>query len=183
MFYDGIVAEHSLDKYKMESGRGYRYLRATANAEANVSAQQQPSTAAYIRDNLDGTNADRFNAFEADLLSLDFSTDEVDAIRNFLAAIILLGNVRYTDEGKFAAVENSDLVNCVGKLLGVDEKKFQWSLENYCLIKAGTAERRKHTADEARDARDVLASTIYGRLVDWIVNKINQKLAFGRAVL
>lgn len=167
----------------MESGRGYRYLRVSAATDSNASVQQPPQTVAYIRDNFDGTNADKFNAFEADLLSLDFTTDEVDAIRNFLAAIILLGNLRYTEEGKFAAVENSDLGNCVARLLGVDEKKFQWSLENYCLVKSGTAERRKHTADEARDARDVLASTIYGRLVDWIVNKINQKLAFGRAVL
>jgi len=36
---------------------------------------------------------------------------------------------------------------------------------------------------QARDARDVLAQNIYTRLVDFIVNTINQKLAFNRAVL
>lgn len=116
-------------------------------------------------------------------MEIGFLPEQLEAIRKILAAILLLGNVRYMNDGKFAAVENTDVSQTVAKLLNIDEKKFQWSLENYCVIKSGTAERRKHTSDEARDARDVLAATIYSRLVDWIVNTINQKLAFSRAVL
>lgn len=69
------------------------------------------------------------------------------------------------------------------ELLGVDVKKFTWSLNNYCLIKKGSAIRRKHTVEEAREARDVLANTIYQRLVDWIINNINYKLSVTRTLL
>lgn len=68
-------------------------------------------------------------------------------------------------------------------LLGLDESKFSWALINYCLIERGTAVKRRHSTDEARDARDVLAGTIYRRFVDWLVNSINLKLSFSRSVL
>ena len=174
LFYDAISASNELEKYSLESGRGYRYLR----------IQEVPPTSKfpYIRDDPEG-NVDRFATFESQLTSIGFEQEHLEVIRKILAAILILGNVRYMDDGKFAAVENTNVSQIVAKLLNIDEKKFQWSLENYCVIKSGTAERRKHTSDEARDARDVLAATIYCRLVDWIVNTINQKLAFSRAVL
>lgn len=107
----------------------------------------------------------------------------MEAIRQVLAAILILGNVRFTDDGNFAVVENIEEAHKVAKLLELEYKKFEWALVNYCLIQSGSAEKRKHTNDEARDARDVLASTIYCRLVDWIINIVNQKFAFGRAML
>lgn len=69
------------------------------------------------------------------------------------------------------------------QLLKVDEKKFCWALCNYCVVVKGSAVKRKHTRTEAEEARSVLASGIYYRLVDWIVNVINLKLSFTRAVL
>ncbi|CAG2068781.1 unnamed protein product, partial [Timema podura] len=70
----------------------------------------------------------------------------------------------------------------MARLLGVDEKKFNWALNNYCVVEKGTAVRRRHTRKEAEEARDVLARGIYFRLVDWVVNVINLKLSFTRAV-
>jgi myosin-3 len=71
----------------------------------------------------------------------------------------------------------------VARLLGVDEKKFLWALTNYCTIQEGTVVRRRHTQVEAEEARDILASGIYFRLVDWITSVVNHKLFFTRAVL
>lgn len=170
-----MSANGQLDKYELEAGRGYRYLRLP---EEHSSATKL----AYIRDE-PAANPARYADFEKHLLALDLSADHVEVMRRTLAAILILGNVRYMNDGKFAVVENADVSQRVSKLLQVDDKKFQWSLENYCVIQSGTAERRKHTGDEARDARDVLAGTIYCRLVDWLVNTINQKMAFGRSVL
>jgi len=70
----------------------------------------------------------------------------------------------------------------VAKLLGLDSKKFTWALVNYCIIVKGSALRRKHTCEEAREARDVLANTLYQRLVDWIINIINYKLSMTRSL-
>lgn len=68
------------------------------------------------------------------------------------------------------------------ELLGLDSKKFIWALINYCLIVKGSAVRKKHTCEEAKEARDVLANTLYQRLVDWIVNNINYKLSMTRSL-
>lgn len=71
-----------------------------------------------------------------------------------------------------------------GSITQVDEEKFKWALVNYCLVQRGLAEKRKHRNDEAYDARDVLAFTIYShRLVDWIVNIINQAFSLESAIL
>lgn len=169
-----MSANGNLEKYLLEPGRSYRYLR--------IPETKPESKLTYCRDDPEG-NIDRYNKFEQNLIDLGFVDEQLDTIHRILAAILILGNVRYMDDGKFAVVESIETAQKVAKLLNVDEKKFQWALENYCVVQSGTAERRRHTGDEARDARDVLAGTIYCRLVDWIVNIINQKLAFGRAVL
>lgn len=71
----------------------------------------------------------------------------------------------------------------MAELLSLDEKKFTWALVNYCAVVKGSVVRRKHTCEEAREARDMLANTIYQRLVDWLVNTINQKFTVTRALL
>lgn len=163
-----------LDSLNLESGRNYRYLR--------VESEQLHCKLPYCRNDPEG-NVEKFQKFEENLKLMDFDEGEIESIRKVLAAILILGNVRFADDGKFAMIETTAEVHKVAQLLEVDEKKFEWALVNYCLVQGGLAEKRKYTNDEARDARDVLAGTIYSRLVDWIVNIINQKFAFGRAVL
>lgn len=176
-FYDTMQAEERLKDFYLEGGRTHRYLRVP---ETNVKSNLK-----YCRDH-PSDNVGKFKEFEKNLLELDFPQDSIDSINKILAAILLLGEVRYKNcENSAIAseLENPETAAKVANLLDVDEKKFQWALLNYCIVAQGTAQRRRHTPDEARDARDVLASTIYFRLVDWIVNTINQKLAFGRAIL
>lgn len=163
-----------MDALSLEAGRKYRYLRAD---EEKVETKLP-----YCRYDASG-NVAKFQEFEDALKLMDFDDAQILTVRKILAAILILGNVRFAEDGKFSTIETVDEVRKVAKLLEVDEKKFEWALVNYCLIQSGAAEKRKHTIDEARDARDVLASTIYLRLVDWIANILNQKFAFGRAVL
>jgi len=70
----------------------------------------------------------------------------------------------------------------VAEFLGLNSKKFIWALINYCLVVKGSAVHKKHTCEEAKDARDVLANTLYQRLVDWIINIINYKLSMTRSL-
>lgn len=175
---------NELNSLELEAGRNYRYLR--------VEAEKLDCKLPYCRNDEEG-NVPRYQEFEAILRLLEFDDEQIQSIRKILASILLLGNVRFgaagaasDDDGggkNFATVETHNEVRKVCKLLELDEKKFEWALVNYCLVQSGVAEKRKHTNDEARDARDVLAGTIYSRLVDWIINIINQKFAFGRAIL
>ena len=171
-----MEAAGKLDNFKLQAGRKYRYLR--------IPEEQQETKLSYFRDDAVG-NVNRLKEFETHLLSIDFHQEQIDNIYEILAAILLLGEVRYKvgdGSSKVAELEEPEMAQRVAELLKVDEKKFQWALVNYCVVEKGTAERRRHTSDEARDARDVLAGTIYTRLVDWIINTIDHKLALGRAV-
>lgn len=174
---------NELESLELEAGRSYRYLR--------VENEKLDCKLPYCRNDEEG-NVARYQEFEANLRLLDFDDEQIQSIRKILASILILGNVRFATAddgndgdggGNFAAIDTHDEVHKVCNLLELDEKKFEWALVNYCLVQSGVAEKRKHTNDEARDARDVLAGTIYSRLVDWIVNITNQKFAFGRAIL
>lgn len=173
-FYDAMVGANELSTFQLNDGRQYRYLR--------IASDSTESKTIYCRNDSEG-NVTKFAEFETRLQELEFEPDQLLSIRKVLAAILILGEVRFSNEGKYATIENVDEVHKVAKLLEVDEKKFEWSLINYCFVQSGVAEKRKHTSDEARDARDVLAATIYCRLVDWIANIINQKFWIGRAIL
>lgn len=71
----------------------------------------------------------------------------------------------------------------VAELLKVDSKKLSWSFLNYCVVVNGTAVRRKQTISGVYESIRVFAQTLYARLFDWIVNIINLKLSFTRAIL
>ncbi|XP_318814.5 neither inactivation nor afterpotential protein C [Anopheles gambiae] len=172
-FYDTMDAEERLLDFSLEGGRNYRYLR--------ISDGMSSDKLKYCRDDIVG-NVRAFKEFEEQLLALEISQDILETIYRTLAAILLLGEVRFKETDGMTELESFEVISKIATLLQLDEKKFQWALLNYCVIVRGSAERRRHTADEARDARDVLAATIYSRLVDWITNTINQKLAFGRAI-
>lgn len=173
-FYDYMNAEGLLKEYSLKPERGYRYLR--------IPPDVPPTKLKYHRDDPQG-NVEHFRQFESILKDLDFNHKQLETIRKILAAILNIGNIRFRQSGRYAEVDNTEIVTRIAELLKVDEKKFMWSLTNFIMVKGGIAERRQYTTEEARDARDAVASTIYSRLVDWIINKINMNMAFPRAVL
>ncbi|XP_067622468.1 neither inactivation nor afterpotential protein C isoform X2 [Eurosta solidaginis] len=172
-FYDFMNSENRLKEYNLKCDRGYRYLRLPADI--------QQTKLKYHRDDPIG-NVEYYKRFESVLQDLDFNHKQLETLRKVLSAILNIGNIRFRHSGKYAEVENTEMVTRIAELLRVDEKKYMWSLTNFIMVKGGIAERRQYTTEEARDARDAVASTIYCRLVDWIVNKINMNLAFPRAV-
>lgn len=169
-------AEERLKDFNLESGRQYRYLR--------IPDTFSKSKLDHIRDDPLG-NAVKFKDFELALLALDLSPDTIESIYKIFAAILILGDVRFkvADSDRKSALVDPSIVSIIADLLKVDEKKFQWSMLNYCIVINGKVEKRRHSADDARDARDVLAGTIYARLVDFIINTINNKFAVNRAML
>uniref|UniRef100_A0A1B6LPF4 Neither inactivation nor afterpotential protein C n=1 Tax=Graphocephala atropunctata TaxID=36148 RepID=A0A1B6LPF4_9HEMI len=174
-FYDTHESEGTLSKYNLEEGRNYRYL-GTSGSENDHKVPPGPREEPH-------RNIRKFKDFEKSLIDLEFEENHRELIFKTLAAILLLGDIKFEkqDDGK-AGLASNDTANKVAQLLDVDEKKFCWALCNYCVVLKGTAARRKHNVEEAREARDVLARGLYFRLVDWIVNTINLKLSLSRAV-
>lgn len=169
-----MQARNRLKDFLLDNHRQYRYMRISETVKPN-----------YVR-NTPESNVEKFQEIETALVDLEFSPEELTSIYKNLASIILLGELRFKESEKHAGkaeLENHEVAANVARLLQVDEKKFIWALVNYCLVVSGKPERRRHSVDEARDARDVLASIIYTRVVDWVTSIINQKMAVGRAIL
>lgn len=95
----------------------------------------------------------------------------------------MLGEIEFKDASEKTGICNADEAVKVAKLLQVDEKKFSWSLVNYCLVKNNVALKKTHSCEEAKRARNVLVNNLYTRLVDYTIGVVNHKLSFGRAIL
>ncbi|KAL1458693.1 hypothetical protein WDU94_008823 [Cyamophila willieti] len=172
-FYDAMEAAGELDKYFLEPGRKYRYLRAEQTDDKIPKGPRETPE----------DNVTKFQEIYQNLNDIEFDEIQMEMFSNVLAAILLIGEIQFESSAENTAeLSNPEVAANVGKLLTVDEKKFQWSLCNYCVVKSGTAERRRHTKEEAEEAREVLARTLYVRLADWIVNVINLKLSLIRAI-
>ncbi|XP_030041129.2 neither inactivation nor afterpotential protein C [Manduca sexta] len=172
-FYDAMEAKNRLEELLLEKNRKHRYLRILEEAgKGPKGARDNPVD-----------NVTKYDEFIENLKAVDLEEEDISFFETILASILVLGNIRFKD-GKHgsAELENPEEAKKVAKLLSLEEVKFLWALINYCLIESGTAVKRKHSTDEARDARDTLASTLYKRLIDWMINLINSKLSFMRSV-
>ncbi|XP_072936973.1 neither inactivation nor afterpotential protein C-like [Epargyreus clarus] len=172
-FYDAMEAEGRLDDLCLQSERKHAYLRIPDEpTKGPQGARETPQE-----------NVAHYKEFIDNLKELDFEEKDITFIENILAAILVLGNVQFIDgENGSAEVENMEEVKKIAKLLSLDETKFWWSLLNHSLVDKGTIIKKKHNSLDARDARDVLASALYKRLTDWMINIINSKLWFMRSV-
>lgn len=167
-----MVSENLAEDYKLNTNRGYRYLRILEEERA-----ERPRVEI-------NKNILKFKRIKDILREFEFTNEERDTIFRCLSAILILGEVRFQErEDECAAIANVETAKEVAELLDTNEKKFRWALTNYCVLKDGAVMSKKNTCDEARDTRDVLANNIYSRLVDYVVARINQKLSLGKAIL
>nr|XP_034173065.1 neither inactivation nor afterpotential protein C isoform X3 [Osmia lignaria] len=173
-FYDGLDATNKLKQYNLPAGRRMRYLRISEKGTERKRSFK-------VRNDPRG-NVVKFEELKENLKILEMD-EYCETIWKVMAAILTLGEIRFVEGNNGEAdMDNNDAANRVAQLLNLDEKKFIWALLNYCIISGGAVVRKKHTCDEAKEARDVLANTIYQRLVDWIVNTINHKFTVTRTL-
>lgn len=169
-----MEAENRLEALCLEKNRKHRYLRVLEEPIKGIKGSRETSE----------QNVENYKELIESLKILDWEQEDIDTLETMLGAVLAIGNIRFKDgKNGTAEIENIEEAIKVAKLLSLEEAKFLWALLNYCLIERGTAVKRKHSTDDARDARDTLASAIYRRLVDWMINLINLKLSFGRSVL
>ncbi|XP_076750741.1 STKc_myosinIII_N_like and MYSc_Myo21 domain-containing protein ninaC isoform X1 [Xylocopa sonorina] len=173
-FYDGLDAMGKLKQYQLLPGRKSRYLRISGKGTERKRSFK-------VRNDPRG-NVVKFEELKENLKILEMD-EHYETIWNVLAAIINLGEIRFVEGNNGEAdMDNDEAANRVAQLLNLDKKKFIWALLNYCVLVKGSVVRRKHSCEEAREARDVLANTVYQRLVDWIVNTINHKFMVTRTL-
>ncbi|PSS10051.1 Myosin-12 like, partial [Actinidia chinensis var. chinensis] len=153
-----------LKRFKLGDPRTFHYLNQTNCYEvANVDD---------AREYLETRNA-------MDVVGI--SQDEQDAIFRVVAAILHLGNIDFIkgneiDSSKLKDEKSRNHLQTAAELLMCDEKALQDSLCQRVIVTPDGNITKPLDPASAVTSRDALAKTIYSRLFDWIVDKINSSI-------
>ncbi|CAL5398354.1 unnamed protein product [Camellia sinensis] len=151
-------------KFKLGDPRTFHYLNQTNCYEvANVDD---------AREYLETRNA-------MDVVGI--SQDEQDAIFRVVAAILHLGNIEFvkgneTDSSKLKDEKARYHLQTAAELLMCDEQALEDSLCKRVIVTPDGNITKPLDPASAATSRDGMAKTIYSRLFDWIVDKINSSI-------
>ncbi|XP_057959594.1 myosin-6-like isoform X2 [Malania oleifera] len=109
------------------------------------------------------------------------SSEEQDAIFRIVAAVLHLGNIEFAKGKEIDSSEPKDdtshfHLRTAAELLMCDEKALEDSLCKRVIVTRDETITKWLDPDSAAVSRDALAKTVYSRLFDWIVNKINNSI-------
>uniref|UniRef100_A0A8C1M951 Unconventional myosin-Ic-like n=1 Tax=Cyprinus carpio TaxID=7962 RepID=A0A8C1M951_CYPCA len=105
-----------------------------------------------------------------------------DELLNIIASVLHLGNVQYGGEDSGSAyITTETQIKYLARLLGVDGTILKEALTHKKIIAKGEELMSPLNQEQAASARDALSKAIYGRTFTWLVNKINDSLAYKNA--
>ncbi|KAJ4817299.1 myosin-like protein XIF [Rhynchospora pubera] len=151
-------------RYKVGDPRTFHYLNQTGCYEvANVDDARE-----YIE-----------TRHAMDVVGI--SQEEQDAIFRVVAAILHLGNITFTkgkeiDSSKLKDEKALSHLKTAAELLMCDEKALEDSLCQRVIVTPDGNITKPLDPENAVLSRDALAKTVYSRLFDWIVDKINSSI-------
>ncbi|KAL6104021.1 uncharacterized protein ACO6RY_13840 [Pungitius sinensis] len=99
-------------------------------------------------------------------------------IFSILSAILLLGNVMYTqsEDADVLDVGPAEVLSTLSSLLKVKKEVLVKTLTKRRVVRAGAAVLSHYTLQEATAVRDSMAKSLYSALFDWIILHINHAM-------
>uniref|UniRef100_A0AAR2KM45 Myosin motor domain-containing protein n=1 Tax=Pygocentrus nattereri TaxID=42514 RepID=A0AAR2KM45_PYGNA len=110
---------------------------------------------------------------------IGFNEEEVEELLKVVASVLHLGNTQFgEDEYGETHLTTEMPIKYVSELLGVEGSYLSEALTHKKIVAKGEEMIGPLSLEQAVSARDALAKAIYGRTFTWLVQKINQSLAF-----
>uniref|UniRef100_A0A2K5K8B6 Unconventional myosin-XVI n=1 Tax=Colobus angolensis palliatus TaxID=336983 RepID=A0A2K5K8B6_COLAP len=163
LLMDGLSAE---EKYGLHLNNlcAHRYLNQTVQDDASTGERS--------------LNREKLAVLKQALNVVGFSNLEVENLFVILAAILHLGDIRFTalTEGNSAFVSDLQLLEQVAGMLQVSTDELASALTTDIQYFKGDMVMRRHTIQIAEFFRDLLAKSLYSRLFSFLVNTMNSCL-------
>ncbi|WZZ66553.1 hypothetical protein YC2023_077923 [Brassica napus] len=154
-------AKTDVERFKLGDPKSFRYLNQSSCFE------------------LDGVNdAEEYLATRKAMDVVGISEQEQDAIFRVVAAILHLGNIEFckgedADSSSLKDEQSKFHLQMTSELLMCDSHSLEDALCKRIMVTPEEVIKRSLDPLGAAVSRDGLAKTIYSRLFDWLVNKIN----------
>ncbi|CAA0829324.1 Myosin family protein with Dil domain [Striga hermonthica] len=152
------------EKYKLENAKSFHYLN-----------QSKCYKLAGVSD------AEEYLATRRAMDIVGISEEEQAAIFRVVAAILHLGNIEFSkgkeiDSSVIKDEKSRFHLNTTAELLRCDPGSLEDALIKRVMVTPEEVITRTLDPEAALGSRDALAKTIYSRLFDWIVEKINNSI-------
>lgn len=202
----GVVTGASLEHYLLEKSRVVSHSPGEQNfrifyllfAGLNDSTKKrlslgQPSSHRYL-----STGDECCTLFDDELCRMEkqfkevvscmsivgFDESDINRIFSCLAAILHIGNLRFTPSSlDHAVLGDKDRLTFVATLLGVEAKQLVLALTTQVSVACEETITRFCNMVQANEFRDSMAKSIYTRLFSWVVKQLNATLSPEDAVI
>lgn len=164
IFYQLTSDSGAMSKFGLDTPQNYRYTNQSGTYKAK-----------------DIDDAEDFQAVKDAMSQLQFSPEEQDWVLATAAGILKLGNVEFAPKKESGGVEGSQVkdsavVGSVAKLLNLEEAELTKVLCYRSIVVNKQRSVIPYNPAAARTACDSFAMSVYSRLFDWLVGRVNRSL-------